>query len=128
MTHANDRPRSTSESAIEFVGLAITPVLKARVTRQFRRALAGVQTRPVHARVSFADVNGPKGGLDVRCAIDVAIPRTKPFHAEELAADALTAFDQASAAITRQISRRLVRREDSGRHPKKYYAARRLLS
>lgn len=128
MTNANDRRRSLPVDTIEIVGFTITPSLKARVTRQLRRALTGVQAQPVHARVSFTDVNGPKGGLDIRCAIDVTIPRTKPFHVEEMAADGVTAFDQSAAAITQQIARRLERRTDSGRHPKKYYAARRLLS
>jgi ribosome-associated translation inhibitor RaiA len=128
MRTPNRRPGPTSAPTVKIVGLALTPMLKARVTRQLRRALMAVQTRPVHGRVRLADVNGPKGGLDIRCAIDVTIPRMKPFHAEEMAADAVTAFDQALAAITRQIARRLSRREDSDRHPKKYYAARRLLS
>jgi putative sigma-54 modulation protein len=112
---------------IEILGMVVTPALKARIGRQMRRALIGVQTRPVRAHVRFADVNGPKGGLDVRCAIDVKIPRTAPFHAEAMAGDTITAFDQSAAAISQQIGRRLERRADSGRRPKKYYAARRLL-
>ena len=126
MTKATDRPHPDPAPIIEIVGLAVAPTLKARITRQLRRTLVGVQTGPVHARVSFTDVNGPKGGLDVRCAIDVTIPRMAAFHAEEMAGDAVTAFDQSVAAISQQIARRLGRRQDSGRHPKKYYAARRL--
>jgi hypothetical protein len=49
-----------------------------------QRALVGVQTSPINVHVTFADVNGPKGGRDVRCAIDVRIPRTAPIHAEAL--------------------------------------------
>jgi hypothetical protein len=75
----------------------------------------------------FADVNGPKGGLDVRCAIDVRIPRTAPLHAEALAERDVTAFDRSAAAITRRIAQRFLRRQESERRPKKYYAAKRLL-
>ena len=120
------RPRPSSVPKIEIVGPAIAPTLKTRIVRRIRRALVGVQTGPVHVRVSFADVNGPKGGLDVRCAIDVRIPRTAPFHVEETAVRDVTAFGRSAAAISRQIARQLGRREESGRHPKKYYAARRL--
>jgi len=126
MKKATPRPRPSSVPTIEIVGLTIVPTLSARIVRQMRRVLVGVQTRPVHVRVGFADVNGPKGGLDVRCAIDVKIPRTAPLHAEETATSATSAFDLSSAAISRQIARQLERRQDSGRHPKKYYAARRL--
>jgi ribosome-associated translation inhibitor RaiA len=112
---------------IEIIGTDIAPALKARIGRRMRRALVGVQTRPVSAKVRFSDVNGPKGGLDVRCAIDVRVPRTRALHAEQTAGDAVTAFDQSSEAIARQVAAQLERRADSGRHPKKYYAARRLL-
>jgi putative sigma-54 modulation protein len=126
MKKATSRPRPSSVPTIEITGLAIRPTLRARIVQQMRHALVGVQTSPVHVRVSFADVNGPKGGLDVRCAIDVNIPRTAPLHAEETAASDANAFDLSEAAISRQIARQLERREESGRHPKKYYAARRL--
>jgi hypothetical protein len=80
-----------------FAGAGFGAVIAAR------RALVGVQTGPVRARVSFADVNGPKGGLDVRCAIDVKIPRTAPLHAEETAACDVTAFDLSEASISGRL-------------------------
>ena len=126
MTKASSRPRPSPVPTIEIAGLAIAPTLRARIVQQIRHALVGVQTSPVHVRITFADVNGPKGGLDVRCAIDVKIPRTAPLHAEETAVSDVNAFDLSEAAISRQIARQLERRQESGRHPKKYYAARRL--
>lgn len=126
MTKASSRPRPTPVPTIEIAGLAIAPSFRARIVQQMQHALVGVQTSPVHVRVSFADVNGPKGGLDVRCAIEVTIPRTAPLHAEETAASDVNAFDLSEAAISRQIARELERRQENGRHPKKYYAARRL--
>ena len=108
-------------------GNPIAASVRARILRRIRRALVGVQTSPIHAHVTFADVNGPKGGLDVRCAVDVQIPRMAPLHAEALAETELTAFDQSAAVIERRIAQRLLRRQESGRRPKKYYAAKRLL-
>jgi hypothetical protein len=122
----NSTARSRSAPTIEITGLTIAPTLRARVIRRVRHALVGVQASPVRVRVAFADVNGPKGGLDVRCAIDVQIPRTAPFHVEETAITDASAFDLSAAALARHVARRLERRQQSGRHPKKYYAARRL--
>jgi hypothetical protein len=122
-----DRQPPRTVPTFEFAGFTIPPSLRARVRRQLRHALVGVPTRPVHVRVSFTDVNGPKGGRDTRCAVDVTIPRTAPFHVEATAGDSITAFDQAETVVSRRIAQRLERRRDSGRHPKKYYAARRLL-
>jgi ribosome-associated translation inhibitor RaiA len=75
----------------------------------------------------FDDVNGPKGGVDVRCAVDIRIPQTAPLHAEQTSERDVTAFDRAAASIARQMRERLGRRQESARRPKKYYAARRLL-
>jgi len=86
----------------------------------------GVRTSPIGAHVTLADVNGPKGGLDVRCAIDVRVPRTAPLHAEALAERDVLAFDRAADVITRRIGDQLRRREESARRPKKYFAAKRV--
>jgi ribosome hibernation promoting factor len=123
----NASGRSSSVPTIEFAGLAIAPALRTRIVQRVRRALVGVETSPVQVHVTFSDVNGPKGGLDVRCAIDVKIPQTPALHAEEVAERDVTAFDRSAAMISRRIAERLERRQESGRRPKKYYAARRLL-
>ncbi|HEY7540797.1 MAG TPA: HPF/RaiA family ribosome-associated protein [Methylomirabilota bacterium] len=122
------RPRSSPVPSLKFVGLAVTPALRTHVAQRLRRALAGVRTSPVYVRVVFRDVNGPKGGLDVRCAIDVKIPKTAPLHAEETAERDIRAFDRSAAMIARRIKERLGRRQESSRRPKKYFTARRLLS
>ena len=49
------------------------------------------------------------------------------MHAEALAERNVTAFDRSAALITRRITRRLLRRQESSRRPKKYYVAKRLL-
>jgi len=127
MTNATARPRALPQLALEIAGLPIAPSLRSRITRRIRRAIVGVQTSPIYVHVAFSDINGPKGGPDVRCAIDVRIPRTASVHAEALAERDLTAFDLSAAVITRRIARRLMRRQDSGRRPKKYYLAKHLL-
>ena len=127
MTNATVRSRALPQLALEITGLPVAPSLRSRITRRIRRALVGVQTSPIDVHVRFADVNGPKGGSDVRCAIDVRMPRTASMHAEALAERNLTAFDRSAALIKRRIARRLLRRQESSRRPKKYYVAKRLL-
>jgi hypothetical protein len=126
MTNATAPPRALRQLALEVTGVPIAPSLRSRITRRIRRAIVGVQTSPIHVHVTFADVSGPKGGPDIRCAIDVWIPRTAPLHAEVFAERDITAFDRSAAVITRRIARRLLRRQKSGRRPKKYYVAKRL--
>jgi ribosome-associated translation inhibitor RaiA len=127
MTKTTVRQRRSPQLRLEIAGDQIAPSLRTRIDERIRRAFVGVRTSPVHTRVTFADVNGPKGGVDIRCAIDVQLPRTALLHATATADRPITAFNRSADVITRQIARKLLRREESGRRPKKYYAARRLL-
>lgn len=121
------RQKPSPAVTLDVSGLPIAPSVRSRVDRRIRRALVGVQSTPINVHVSFADVNGPKGGADIRCAIDVRIPRTAPIHAEAFAGRDFTAFDRSVAVITRRIAQRLRRRQEGQRRPKKYYVAKRLL-
>jgi hypothetical protein len=127
MKTTNARPRRAPSLTIDITGLPVAALLRAHVARRLRRAVVGVRTSPIVAHVTFADVNGPKGGLDVRCAVDMRIPRAAPLHAEEFAARDVLAFDRAADVITRRIAERVQRRQESARRPKKYFAAKRLL-
>jgi len=127
MTDSSVRSRPSPVITLEIAGATVATPFRARIARRMRRALVGVRTSPVRVHVSFADVNGPKGGPDVRCAIDVRIPRTAPLHAEALAERDVLAFELSADAMTRRIAARLLRRQDAARRPKKYYVARRLL-
>jgi putative sigma-54 modulation protein len=128
MRKTTTRPRASSDPLFEIGGLRIPKALRTHAAQRLRRALAGIRTSPIHVRVMFTDVNGPKGGRDVRCAIDIKLPHTSPLHVEQAAERDVTAFDLSAAIIARRIRERVGRRQDSSRRPKKYYAARRLLS
>ncbi len=82
---------------------------------------------PIAVRVGFKDENGPKGGVDIRCALTVEVPRRGALHAADVAATPRRAFDLAFAALERRALREIDRARDGRRRPKKYFAARRLL-
>jgi hypothetical protein len=121
----NDKARPSLTLSV--TGLPVSPSLRAHIGRRIARALVGVPAGPIAVHVALGDVNGPKGGADIRCTIDVRIPRARALHAEELADRDVVAFDRTADVITREIADRLVRRRENARHPKKYFAARRLL-
>lgn len=101
------------------------------IRRLVERRLAALQARlprpPVHVRVGFTDENGPKGGVDTRCAITVRWPRRPPLHAEEVAPTPRRALDVAFQAVERLLLKELDRQRERRRRPKKYFVARRLL-
>jgi len=102
-------------------------VPRAHIVTRLKEALRRLAVRPAWAHVRFSDTNGPKGGNDIRCALDVALPHQPPAHVEHDGATPRVAFDASYGRLVRQLERSRERRQDARRHPKKYYAASRLL-
>jgi ribosome-associated translation inhibitor RaiA len=113
--------------AIEIQGLPVTGALRTRVLKQIGDALRPLSVAPVTARVTFVDVNGPKGGLGIRCAVTLKLPRRPAIRAETLASTPRRAFDGTFATLERQLAKYREIRSERARRPKKYFVAKRLL-
>jgi hypothetical protein len=101
---------------------------RAHITQRLRQALSRAAAKPVTARASFSDVNGPKGGLDIRCVVSIALPGQPVIAVTRRGRTPRLAFDDAYARACRSVDRARARWEASRRRPRKYYAAKRLLS
>jgi len=112
---------------IEIEGLDGDRALRSRIQRRVGKALDRVRPAPTTALVNFTDVNGPKGGVDSRCAVTVRIPRRRPVHVESLATIPWLAFSEAVDTLERQLRKQQERATARRRRPKKYYVAKRLL-
>ena len=99
---------------------------RTHVMSRMKQLLRRLPVRPLSARVSFSDVNGAKGGVDIRCGILVSLPGEPPIRVERMATTPRLAFDQSYDRVRRQVERPRRRWRESQRHPKKYYAAKRL--
>ncbi len=97
------------------------------VTTRMSRVLDRLPLAPVTAHVTFSDVNGPKGGADIRCAVLVELPHQPAIRVERAATTPRLAFDQSYDRVVRQLERSRDRWQESRRRPKKYYVAKRLL-
>jgi hypothetical protein len=58
------------------------------------------------ATVSLSDINGPRGGLDKRCQVQVQTPDATPVVVTSIARDWRGALDLALARAARSIVRR----------------------
>jgi ribosome-associated translation inhibitor RaiA len=112
---------------IEIEGIASVRGLRSRVQNRLRKALRSLPLEPVTALVNFTDVNGPKGGVDKRCALTVSLPRRRNVHVEELATNQELAFNTAVDALERKLKRQAELQQDRRRRPKKYYVAKQLM-
>ncbi len=111
---------------IEIHGIARNRVLRARVMGQMGEALGRLNVSPVTAHATFTDMNGPKGGPDILCALTVKLPYKPMIRVEHVAETPRLAFDGSYDALLRRLERYRERARDNRRHPKKYYAAKRV--
>lgn len=118
---------TTAKTTIDITGLADERRLRARIVKRMSDALANLTVTPVGAQVAFFDENGPKGGVDIRCALTVRLPYRPSVRVESMAETPQAAFDASLDVLERQLARYRERQQDSRRHPKKYFAAKRLL-
>lgn len=116
---------ATNVEAIQIAGLE-RDLRRVRITRLMTEALEKLAVAPVKGQVAFFDDNGPRGGRAMRCALTVRLPFRGSIRVERSAVTPRLAFDAAYAVLERQLERYRERDRDNKRHPKKYFAARRV--
>jgi hypothetical protein len=116
---------------LAFRGIEISGIrdsaLRTRVSIRIGAALGPLRGKPLAARVTFFDDNGPKGGRAMRCALTVRLPYRPSLRVEHTAVTARLAFDASLKSLERLLERYRELDRERRRHPKKYYAAKRVL-
>ncbi|NNJ94686.1 MAG: HPF/RaiA family ribosome-associated protein [Halobacteria archaeon] len=88
-------------------GLSITHAIRERVDKRIRFALSRISHRLRRVDVRLSDLNGPRGGVDKRCLIEVRINRHPPVIVTDVQSDLYRCVDRASARAQRTVLRRL---------------------
>jgi hypothetical protein len=107
----------------EVVGLSASG--RRHAAARLTRTLAPVAERATRARLTFTDQNGPKGGPAVRCAASVTLAGRGRVHVAAQATTPALALASTLARLERRLERLCDIDRDSGRRPRKYYAAAR---
>lgn len=94
---------------IKASGFELTDGLREHTARRLQFALgwANHDVRAVSVRLS--DINGPRGGKDKRCRIQVPFPGTRNVVIEDTESDLYVAIDRAAERAERAVVRRLER-------------------
>lgn len=80
---------------------------EARVRFSLRRLTAWVP----RAKVQFSDVNGPRGGVDKRCQVELSTEAAGTLVISSLARDWRTALDRSLSRATRVLTRSVQRNQ-----------------
>ena len=92
---------------IQTNGFSLTDGIRNYATRRMQFALDRNDGHIMHVKVSLADINGPRGGVDKKCQISLALAGHNNIVIEDTEADLYVAIDRASDRCARTLSRRL---------------------
>lgn len=90
-------------------GFDLTDGLREHTVRRLQFALGWANHDVRAVTVRLFDVNGPRGGKDKRCRIQVPFPGTQNVVIEDTEADLYVAIDRAAERAERAVVRRLER-------------------
>ena len=94
--------------AIHSSGLVLTESLRAYVYRRLQTSLGWALSRRL--AVWLSDINGPRGGRDKRCKIQVSLDNGKTVVIEDTEDDLYAAIDRAADRADRAVARQIARR------------------
>jgi hypothetical protein len=77
--------------------------------QRVRFALRRLSNYVPRAKVQFTDVNGPRGGIDKRCQVELSTAKAGTVVIASLASDWRTALDRSMGRATRVLTRSLQR-------------------
>ncbi len=86
-------------------GLAGVDHVRAHAVHRLHFALARFAHRVIRARVRLVDVNGPRGGVDIQCRIQVSGTGIGTVVVTGVAANPYTAIDRTAKRIQRLVAR-----------------------
>jgi putative sigma-54 modulation protein len=90
-------------------GFSLTPALRAYVERRLAFALDRHLDRIARVSVVLADVNGPKGGADKACRIDVRLRGGRVARATAVEQDGYASIDRTAHRVARLVAREIAR-------------------
>ena len=96
-------------------GFRVTAPLLEHTERRLRFALTRSSDRIKRVVVRFGDINGPRGGEDKFCRIQVHFEHAPPVLIEDAGADLYAVIDRAAERAGRNAAKRVGRLQESVR-------------
>jgi putative sigma-54 modulation protein len=100
---------------IQARNFSLTNALRGHIERRLGFALSARDDHIQRIMVRLSDVNGPRGGEDKCCHIQVVLPQMTDVVIEDTEVDMYTAIDRAADRAGRTVGRRLTRQRDMDR-------------
>lgn len=96
-------------------GFSLTAGLRDYIRNRLAYGLSYGDQAISRISVRLSDINGPRGGPDKRCLVEVQLKAASSVVIEDVEADLYTAIDRATERARRAVARRLARRREFAR-------------
>lgn len=93
-------------------GFTLTPGLREYVEKRLASALSHGDGNVTRLTVRLSDINGPRGGDDKRCLVEMRLKAASAVVIEDTEADVYLAIDRAAERAGRTLARRLARQRE----------------
>ena len=99
---------------------SLTEALSSHIKRRLGSVLSTSNDHIRRVLVRLSDINGPRGGEDKRCQIQVVLPHLADVVIEDTEEDMYAAIDRAADRAGQTVARRLTRQRDRDRSSGQY--------
>ncbi|GAB4061013.1 HPF/RaiA family ribosome-associated protein [Uliginosibacterium sediminicola] len=89
--------------------LSLSEAIREYIDRRTGFAFSRVQDRVRRVAIHLSDINGPRGGIDKRCSVQVHLRSAPSVIVEEADADVYVLLDRALARAGRVVTKRIER-------------------
>ena len=100
------------QTSIQSLGFTLTEGLRGYVMKRLAYSLNHGDEHITRLTVRLSDINGPRGGADKRCLIEVRLKAAPALVIEDTEADLYIAIDRATERAGRTLERRLARQRE----------------
>ena len=100
-------------------GFPITTALMDHTERRLRFALTRSSDRIVRVAVMMGDSNGPRGGEDKFCRIQIHLKRAPQILIEDIGAELYAVIDRAADRAGRNVAKRIDRLKENIRQTRR---------
>lgn len=91
---------------------AVPPADEETIRERLHSALGRLSHRIRTLRVSFDDVNGPRGGIDTRCTLEAVLDHRSPIVVEAMDGYVVVAGTRAARRLARRVGDKFERTRD----------------
>ena len=100
------------QTNIQARGFSLTDALETHVHNRIGFTFLHASNRVHRVHVRLSDLNGPRGGVDKRCLVEVRLEGLPVVIVEDVQSDMYTAIDRAVGRAARTVKRRLAQQSN----------------